>query len=224
MEIRSTNQQNRPGVTTSQDLTRVIDERRATNHFKSETISDEEMEKILHAAQQAPSGYNLQPWRFIVVRDNENKARLQKAAFDQEKVSEASAVIIFIGMKEQTGQWAKDVFEEGNRRGLGKPENNEAIIKGALEFISSVGWKPWLNRHVMISFGFAMLMAESLGYDTAPMEGFDPAAVKREFGIPEDAEVTALLAVGRGEQPDKKNPGRFPLNRIAFREKYAQQW
>jgi hypothetical protein len=41
------------------------------------------------------------------------------------------------------------------------------------------------------------------------MEGFDPAGVRAEFGILEDAGVVALLAVGRTREPDKADPWRF---------------
>ncbi|MFN7138385.1 MAG: nitroreductase family protein [Limisphaerales bacterium] len=208
-----------------QDLAQIIEERRATNSFAKEEIPAADLSKILHFAGQAPSGYNLQPWRLIVVRNPENKKRLRAVAFDQEKVSEASAVIIFVGSKQQTQDSAPKIFEDGNRRGLGKPEKNAEIIQGALQFIDQqVGWRTWLNRHTMIAFSFAMLMAESLGYDTAPMEGFDAAGVKREFNIPDDAEVVALLAIGHAKPPEKKYPGRLPLNEIAFSESYGSAW
>src|SRR5688572_21877348 len=68
------------------ELSQVIEERRATNHFKPEPVPEEDLEQILHFAGQAPSGYNLQPWRIIVVRDAENRKKLQGVAFDQEKI------------------------------------------------------------------------------------------------------------------------------------------
>ena len=207
------------------NLTQTILERRATSHFQPDPIPDEDLNEILRLAGQAPSGYNLQPWRFIVVRDLENRKHLQKVAYDQEKISEAPAVLIFIGMKKQTQDWAPDVFGEGVRRGLGRPENTEKNIKGALDFISkNVGWDIWVNRHTMIAFSFAMIAAEALGYDTAPMEGFDAAGVKREFGIPDEAEVIALLAIGKVKEPDKKFPGRLPTEKIAFAERYGGAW
>ena len=218
-EPNSLNRHERP------DLAEIIKHRRATNHFTDGEVSDQDLENILYYAGQAPSGYNLQPWRFLVVREAENKQRLQKAAFDQEKISEASVVLIFLGMPQETQDRARSVFEEGNRRGLGKPENLEQNLNGALEFIySTYGWKLWVHRHTMIAFSFAMIMAEWLGYDTAPMEGFDAAAVKREFEIPQEAEVVALLAIGRAKDPDKKYPGRFPLEQVAFCEKYGDNW
>ena len=69
-----------------------------------------------------------------------------------------------------------------------------------------------------------MLVAEAYGFDTAPMEGFDPAGVKREFELPDEAEVCALLAIGRAAQPDKVYAGRFELDRIVYSERYGEKW
>lgn len=65
------------------------------------------------------------------------------------------------------------------------------------------------------------LAEETLGYDTAPIEGFDAAGVKRECGIPDEANVIALLAIGHLKEPDKKYPGRLPTEKIAFEENTA---
>jgi hypothetical protein len=56
------------------------------------------------------------------------------------------------------------------------------------------------------------------------MEGFDPEAVKLEFGIPAEDEVVALLALGRAEKPEKAYPGRFPIEHIVFSERYGDAW
>ena len=57
-------------------LSQVIAERRATSSFEHVPIHAADLEKIIRAGLEAPSGYNLQPWRFIVVRDGEQKKRL----------------------------------------------------------------------------------------------------------------------------------------------------
>jgi nitroreductase len=202
----------------------VLLERRATSHFRPDPVPEETLGSILELAGQAPSGYNLQPWRFIVVRDPENRKRLQKAAMDQAKISEAPVVVIAIGMKEETRKVIEEVVREGAEMGAGRPENVASVAAEAREFLHSFPMEVWVNRHTMIAFTAMMLVAESYGFDTAPMEGFDPAAVKREFDIPDEAEVVALLAIGRAREPDKAYPGRFPLSRIAFRERYGTPW
>src|SRR5438552_6354045 len=78
-------------------LSEAIAERRATPHFGPEPVPDGDLLRILRAGLQAPSGYNLQPWRFVVVRDPEQKKRLRQAANGQPKVEEAPVVIVACG-------------------------------------------------------------------------------------------------------------------------------
>ena len=213
-----------PGGQPLKPLTQILLQRRATSHFEPDDVPQEYLDAMLKLAAQAPSGYNLQPWRFIVVRDAENRKRLQAAAFGQPKVAEAPVVVIAIGMKEEWKARADEVFQEGPKRGFGKPENTQKYMEGALGFLSTLPMDVWVNRHTMIAFTTLMLAAEAYGFDTAPMEGFDAAAVKREFAIPAEAEVVALLAIGKAKPPDKPYGGRFELSRIVFAEKYGEGW
>ena len=82
---------------TEKTLSRAIAERRASPSFDESPIPDADLQKILQAGLQAPSGYNLQPWRFIVVRSPEQKKRLRSASFNQAKVEEASVMIVACG-------------------------------------------------------------------------------------------------------------------------------
>lgn len=203
-------------------ITRVLLERRATVRFTDEEVPEEYLNAILELGCQAPSGYNMQPWRFIVVRDAENRRRLQRVAFNQPKVAEAPVVIIALGMKEEWKERAGEVFREGAERGAGSIENWEQARDKAVKALSGVPMQMWVNRHTMIAVTAMMLVAEAYGFDTAPMEGFDPAGVRREFGIPEEAEVCALLAIGRAAPPDKPYTGRFELNRVVYHERYKE--
>src|SRR6185369_6132523 len=108
-------------------ITQVLLDRRATSHFKSDPVPEEYLETILQFAAQAPSGYNLQPWRFIVVREKENRERLQRAAFNQQKVGEAPVIIITFAIKNDWKNYIDAVFQEVVRRGFGKPEMMPAL-------------------------------------------------------------------------------------------------
>lgn len=202
----------------------IIGERRATRHFTDEEVPDEAITEILRDASQAPSGYNLQPWRFLIVRDAENRRKLRTAAFDQEKITEAPVVIVALAPRTGWRERMDEVFAESVRRGALSVEGIEKTKQGATDFISSLDPAVWLNRHTMIAFTFLMLAAEAHGWDTAPMEGFDAAAVRKVFNLPADTEVVALLAIGRAREPDSVFPGRFPVERIAFAENLSTPW
>jgi len=58
----------------------------------------------------------------------------------------------------------------------------------------------WAAGQGYIALGYLLLIAEAHGYQTSPMAGFDPAAVKELLGLPANARVPALVAIGRGAE------------------------
>jgi len=76
------------------DLFEVIEKRRSIRSYKPTPIPNEHLKKILEAARLAPSGKNLQPWRFIIVRNPEKKRMLAEAAMNQMFIAEADVVIV----------------------------------------------------------------------------------------------------------------------------------
>jgi nitroreductase len=204
-------------------LSQAIAARRATSSFDGSPIAEEDLKKIIEAGLKAPSGYNLQPWRFIVVRGPEQKRRLRGASYNQAKVEEASAVLVACG---DADGWRNGDLEEMLRLGRegGMPENYAEQAKITVpEYLSNHPNLPmWLNRHVMIAFTSMMLMAEALGYDTAPMEGFEEEKVREVLRLPLSYNVVALLAIGQAKGPEKFSGGRFSLARTVFGEEYGK--
>ncbi len=202
-------------------LSEAIAARRATSSFDGRAMSGEDLRKIIEAGLKAPSGYNLQPWRFVVVRSPEQRKRLRGASYNQAKVEEASAVIVACG---DADGWRTGDLEEMLRLGRegGMPENYAEQAKITVpEYLSNHPNLPmWLNRHVMIAFTSMMLMAEALGYDTAPMEGFEQEKVREVLRLPLSYNVVALLAIGHAKGPEKFSGGRFSMARTVFAEEY----
>jgi nitroreductase len=210
-------------------LSEAIRERRATPAFEELPIHTADLEKIIAAGLAAPSAYNLQPWRFVVVRDREQKKKLRVAAFNQPKVEQASAVIVACGDPQG---WRHGDLEEmlriAKQHGF-TAEQNDKVRTAVTRFLGSApgkagGLEPtfdlWVNRHVMIAFTTMMWMAETLGYDTAPMEGFEEDKVKALLNVPDGVRVVALLGIGQLKGEDKPHAGRFPVSRVVF----EHQW
>jgi nitroreductase len=68
--------------------------RRSIRAFDPRPIPAEELDAILDVVRLAPSAFNVQPWRFVVVRSPEVKARLAGAAYNQRQVTAAPAVLV----------------------------------------------------------------------------------------------------------------------------------
>jgi nitroreductase len=75
---------------------------------------------------------------------------------------------------------------------------------------------------VMTALTHMMLMAESIGYDTAPMEGFEEAKVHEVLKLPLSYTVVALLGLGHLKGPDKYHGDRFSMARTIFAEEYGK--
>ena len=206
-------------------LPQVLLDRRATAHFKPDSVPEEYLEAILRFGTQAPSGYNLQPWRFLVVREKENRQRLKTAAFGQQKIAEAPVVIIAYAIQNDWRNYFDDILEEGVRRGCTSRDTLPELKQQAANFLEKqISQSVWLNRQTMIAVTSMMLLAGAFGLDTAPMEGFDPLAIGRAFGLPENAEVIALLAVGFARDPEKPYGGRLDLSEIVHDEHFGRPW
>jgi nitroreductase len=81
----------------------VLDAIRSTHpcaQFQSRPIPPEKLKSVLAAARLAPSQRNLQPWRFVVVRDDETKRLLAQASIRGKLIAEAPAVIVAFAVEE----------------------------------------------------------------------------------------------------------------------------
>ena len=205
-------------------LSEAIAQRRSTPSFDGAPLPAEELRKILDAGLSAPSGYNMQPWRFVVVQGAEGKRRLRAACYNQAKVEEASAVIVACGDMDGWRKDLPDVLDMGRKAGM--PESYAAqaqvSVSSYLSSFTPEQMKIWLNKQVTIAYTHMMLMAECLGYDTAPMEGFEQDKVHESLRLPLSYWVVALLAVGHLKGADKFNGGRFSLTHSVYGEEYGK--
>ncbi len=202
-----------------------VAERRATPSFAESPVPEADLNAILAAGLRAPSSFNLQPWRFLVVRSPEMRKRLRMACYNQRKVEEAPAVIVACG---DADGWRTGDLEEMLRMGRegGMPESFLEQTRAAVPVYlrEHPNLAAWLNRQVMMAFATMMWAAESLGYNTAPMEGFDKEKIVAALKLPLSYEPVALLAIGHGAGETKYDGGRFSPSRLVFEEEFPKPW
>jgi nitroreductase len=208
-------------------LQESIEERRAARAFKSDLIPEETLKEILRLGVRAPSGYNLQPWRFILVRQQENKDKLKACAFDQPQIGQAPVVLICCGYRDVA---ASDYIESVIQIGTdfsGLNDQYAGYVRSAIPSFfenhpSFSTLEAWTNRHTMIAVAHIMIVAKSFGVDSCPMEGFIASQVKEAFNIPQNVDVCCLLPIGYATEPLKDYGGRFPVEQVCFGESYGE--
>lgn len=203
----------------------AIAQRRATRSFdRSRPLPDTLLKEILHLATLSPSAYNLQPWRFLVVRNEANRKTLRGCAFNQPKVTDAPVMVIVLGYLNPHRSHLEPMVEEQVARGTLTKEGAAEFRARASQGMERIADRSfWALRSTMLAASSLMLAAESLGVASAPMEGFDPAKVKEAFGVPGDHIVCCLIALGYRLEM-KPFPGRFGLAEVCYEEHFGQPW
>lgn len=201
-----------------QQFFRVIQDRRSVRYYDPEAkISREEMNEILQQAMLAPSGANLQPWRFLVIDSQELKQKLFPIANDQQQVIEASAVIAVLGdLKGYT--LAEKIYGMAVDAGYMPQETAKSFVERYQGLFASMPLET-VRQKVSIDGGLVsmqlMLVARAKGYDTVPMGGFDHAKFVEAFNIPERYAPIMLIAIGKAAKPGHPTT-RLPIEDVAF--------
>lgn len=197
------------------DVISTIVSRQSVRDFdRNAVIPDQDLTEILTVASKAPSAWNLQHWRYLVIRERESKDRLLPIAYHQQQVSDASAVILVLGDL-QANLSAPDVFATAS------PEVRDMIVQQVEGAYTNI---PLFARDEAIrnpSFAAMQLMlaAKAKGYDTVPMGGFDSATVKKEFKIPDRYVPVVMIALGKAAAPTRATE-RFTLDQLVTYESF----
>lgn len=188
------------------DFYDVIKERHSVRYYDpSVKISKEELLEILEETTLAPSANNLQPWRFLVIDDPEQKQNLLPIAFNQQQVVDASAVILVLG--------DIDAFKESHREeilrrsvetGYMSEDAKDAMVKNMKRFYGAADEQS-LRGGLLIDGSLAsmqlMLAAKARGYDTVPMLGFDAEELRKTFKIPDNLSIVMMIPIGKAAKP-----------------------
>lgn len=182
------------------DTIQTIRERRSINFFEpGRPLPEGALEKLLSLANKAPSSFDLQPWKVVAVRDPERKKVLRECAMNQQKVEDASVVLIIIADPDGVDENRDRVLESWQSLGYSKPEMRSAY-SGMMD--SLYGTRDSLTRKIFAAKNAAlfamtlMLAAKGMGFETHPMDGFDETCIKKEFNIPADKIIIMLIAIG----------------------------
>lgn len=182
------------------DVLDAIRQRRSVNFFDTgRPVSEEEINSLLALSALAPSSFNLQPWKVVVVTGPERKKALRGCAMDQPKAEEAPAVLIIIADPDSVEENAEKVLESWVELGYitGEQKKTYGGMMHAL-----YGEKDSFKRILFAVKNASlyamnlMLAAKGMGFETHPMDGFDEECVKKEFGIPENNRIPMLIALG----------------------------
>ncbi|MFO7986876.1 MAG: nitroreductase family protein [Desulfatiglandaceae bacterium] len=195
------------------ELMDIIRQRRSIRKFTTDPVSDQVIDALLEAARLAPSGSNLQPWRFIVVKSEETKEKLNevtpyKFALKAPVVFVCCADVTVLGTR---GKRIQELVEMGTFTGLEMDDPDSGKYGNSLqEFITPNGY---LALNVAIAVEHMVLRATDLGLGTCWIGRFDIEKTKQVLDLSNDLLVVSFLPVGYPAQFPAQRP-RLPKDEI----------
>ncbi|WP_141432311.1 nitroreductase family protein [Bacillus sp. 03113] len=196
----------------------VIRDRHSVRKYDSNwKIPKDELNEILAEATLAPSGANMQTWRFLVIDEQTKKDILLPIANNQEQVVQASAVVAVLGDRQAIDK-VDQIYNAAVQAGYMTEQAKSQMIKNIKGYFSDPH-SDVVKRSVLIDGSLVsmqlMLSAKAKGYDTVPMLGYNEQAFRKAFGISDRYSTVMLIAIGKAAQPAHPTL-RLPLEEVTF--------
>lgn len=211
--------QDRDLLTHPLDVPSAIEQRRSIKSFKPDPIAPELLQRLLELTVAAPSSFNTQSWRIVLVQDEAQRAALCAAAWNQKQILEAPITAVFAADAMAGEKDLTPILDQGLATGAWPEGTVNYFRKAVPEFQAGLGQKrrEYAIKDAMIAATHMTLAAESLGLSTCMMNGWMEDQVKAVIGAENDADlaIALLLPVGYAAEP-RKNPGRLPLSVNVF--------
>ncbi|MFC0214959.1 nitroreductase family protein [Paenibacillus chartarius] len=196
------------------DVFTVLSERHAVKQYQAgHQMPQADLEQLLLSTSQAPSAWNLQHWKLLVIEDQAQKEKLLPIAYGQKQIVESSVVIAVLGDLEANKN-APLVFGPGVEAGVLSKEIYDNLI-GQIEgaYQNPQIARDEAIRNASLAAMQLMIAAKAMGYDTCPMGGFDKEKFVEAFNVPARYIPNMLITVGLAAQPARPS-GRFPIDQI----------
>ncbi|PWN69435.1 NAD(P)H-dependent oxidoreductase [Chryseobacterium phosphatilyticum] len=188
-------------------LQEALEWRFATKSYSGETIDNEKINQILEAIRMTPSSSGLQPFKVLVITNQELKEKLHPVAFEQQQILQASHLLVFAAWDEYTPERINSFFEFSNKeRNLPSSATDDYRLNLLERLNQKTKDDHFVNasQQTYIALGFGMLAAAHLKVDATPLEGFENDAFDELLHLREQGlKSTVLLALGyRDEEND----------------------
>ncbi|WP_134685824.1 nitroreductase family protein [Brevibacillus migulae] len=199
------------------DVFSIFRERHSIRHFDaSYKLSEQEVKELLEIAGMAPSSWNLQHWKFLVITDEAAKEKLLPVANSQKQVIDASITVAVLGDLEanrNADAVYRPVIQAGLDDAFAGYSSHPVLfeqIEDAYASALSTYRRDEAIRNASLAAMQLMLAAKAKGLDSGPMVGFDADAFVKAFHVPPRYVPVLLVAIGKAARPARPT-SRFPV-------------
>ena len=201
------------------NLLDLISSRKSVRNYLDKHIPDEDLRTILEAGRLAPSWMNVQSWKFVLVKSQENKNLLSELSIGQQQVKNSDALIVCIA---DTNAW-----DEAKISNIQNPALNPALQCENGILIRTM-------EQVIYPISYMMLTAESLGISSCIIGAMGNEVtqiqqdvykkVKEQLNLKDGQILSTIITLGYDANPTQTVKQRKDFDEVISLEKIGQRF
>ena len=201
------------------DLADLIKSRKSVRKYSEKHISDEDLRKILEAGRLAPSWMNVQSWKFILIKSQENKDLLSKLSIGQAHVKNADALIVCIA---DTNAWeeAKITHIKNSALNPALQGENGILIRTMEQVIYPISYMMLQAEEL----GISSCIIGALGNEITGVEQETYKEVKSKLGLGDKQILSTIITLGYDAEKTETNKIRKNFDDVIFIEKIGNKF
>jgi len=182
--------------------------RYATKKFNPEKkISEKDWHVLTESLRLSASSYGLQPWKFIVVQNQDIRKILRPLSWNQSQIEECSHLVVFTTLKSMTSEYIDKFIQKTADVRDGSVEKlagyRDLMVNNLVNGPKKDTIHDWAQRQAYIAMGSLLCSAALLHVDTCAIEGLDPLAYDKVLGLENsDYATVAVVALGYRHSED----------------------
>ena len=204
----------------------IVASRRSVRDFLPGPVPQEVLDRCLDAAFLAPSTSNIQPWEFVVIRSPGARAEANAVCLDQRLTASAPLLVAVVTHLDTWKRHSRHTLAVLQERGILRPSQTaywgrhipilytwgplglfgkakklfsrlSSLFRPSHNLMDRGDVRAMVHKSTALAAATFMLALRAEGYDSCPMEGFDPWRAKRLLGLGPRAEVCMFIAIGK---------------------------
>lgn len=175
----------------------IVTNRYAAKKFDGKKIEQKKIDELLEMIRYSASSFNIQPWKIKVVTDQIVKDKLMAVSWNQPQIGTCSHLLVFCAdtnVEANIDKLEAAMIKAGaTKEGI---SGYVGMMRAFAEGLQGDFRKSWAQKQCYIALGNALNGAKALGFDSCPMEGFDPKEYTKILNIPTNLTPTLVCPIG----------------------------
>lgn len=171
--------------------------RYATKQFDSGRTIPEELWKAFESVLTlTPSGYGLQPWKFLVIQNPDVRRALLAVSLNQNQITDCSHFVVFAAKvsidEAYIGHYIDEVAKQRSLSRAHLAPFHQMMMDDVVNGPKSKWIAEWSARQAYIALGNVLTTAAILGIDACPLEGIIPEQYDEILSLRQDGYRTVV--------------------------------